>query len=147
MDPILQKFREKFYEEASGLLDRLENDMLELEKKSEDKGLIEAAFRVMHTIKGVSGMYGFDYICEYTHSMESVYQAIREDKLNFDKEIFDITFLSVDHLRKLLSDEKLTNPENQTNHKQLLSDINSILARISKEPGIKFYEQKANLWV
>ncbi|HEY4789446.1 MAG TPA: chemotaxis protein CheA [Bacteroidales bacterium] len=133
MDPILHRFRDKFIEEANGLLDRLEKDLLDLENKPASKELIESAFRAMHTIKGVSGMYGFDFICEFTHHMESVYQSIREDKLQFNKEIFDITFQSVDHLRKLLTDEKLADTTNQKNHNSLIDSITRILS-ISAKP-------------
>jgi two-component system chemotaxis sensor kinase CheA len=127
MDPILSKFRDKFIEEAISLLDRLEKDLLELEVNPENKELIESAFRAMHTIKGVSGMYGFDFICEFTHQMESLYQAIRDFKLKFNKDIFDITFSSIDHIRKLLTDEKLNEHQNRSNHEKLLSDISKIL--------------------
>lgn len=136
MDPILSKFRDKFIEEAIGLLDRLEKDLLELEANPEDKELIESAFRAMHTIKGVSGMYGFDFISEYTHHMESVYQAIRDAKLKFDKAVFDVTFASIDHIRKLLSDERLEDKQNQANHNKLLSEISSILDNKSEEASV-----------
>lgn len=132
MDPILQKFKQIFLEEASGLLDQLEKDLLDLETTPENQELIESAFRAMHTIKGVSGMYGFDYVGEFTHNMESLYQAVRDKILKFDKEIFDITFMSVDHIRKLLSDESLLVPENQTNQKVILSGIEAILGKIDK---------------
>jgi two-component system chemotaxis sensor kinase CheA len=134
MDPILRKFRDKFYEEANGLLDRLEKDMLELEKTSDNKELIESAFRVMHTIKGVSGMYGFDFISEFTHNMENVYSAIRDNKLKFSKEIFNLTFLSIDHIRKLLSDEKMAEVDNQSTHNMLLADIKRII-NVNDEKG------------
>ncbi len=129
MDSTLLRFRDKFIEEAHGLLDRLEKDLLELENKPDDKELIESAFRAMHTIKGVSGMYGFDFISEFTHHMESIYQAIREKRLQFDKEIFDATFSSVDHIRKLLADEKLTDVSNKTTHGDLMKVIQSISAK------------------
>jgi two-component system chemotaxis sensor kinase CheA len=132
MDPILHKFREKFLEEAYSLMDRLEKDLLELEQKPEDKDLIESAFRAMHTIKGVSSMYGFDFIAEFTHSMESVYQAIRDGKLKFNKEIFDLTFLSIDHIRKLLEDEKMTDVDNQSNHNLLLNEVVVILDKTNE---------------
>jgi Chemotaxis protein histidine kinase and related kinases len=128
MDSILHRFRDKFIEEANGLLDRLEKDLLDLENKPASKELIESAFRAMHTIKGVSGMYGFDFICEFTHHMESIYQAIREEKLQFNKEIFDITFQSVDHIRRLLSDEKLADTVNQKTHNSLIESITRILS-------------------
>ncbi len=132
MDPILQKFRDKFYEEANKLLDQMEKDILELEKNPDNQELIESAFRAMHTIKGVSGMYGFDFICEFTHNMESLYQAIRDNKLKFDKEIFDITFYSLDHIRKVLADEKLSDPNNHVNHNQLINKTKVILERIKE---------------
>lgn len=134
MDPILQKFKLVFLEEASGLLDQLEKDLLDLEVSPEDKDLIESAFRAMHTIKGVSGMYGFDYVSEFTHNLESLYQAIRDKIARFDKKIFDITFHSVDHIRKLLNDEQLQVPENQANQNSIMAEIKAILEVI---PAIK----------
>ncbi|NJK94017.1 MAG: hypothetical protein HC905_02980 [Bacteroidales bacterium] len=51
MDPILQKFKLIFLDEASGLLDQLEKDLLDLETSPDNQELIESAFRAMHTIK------------------------------------------------------------------------------------------------
>jgi two-component system, chemotaxis family, sensor kinase CheA len=133
MDSILQKFKSKFIDEAQGLLDKLEKDLLELEKTPDDKELIESAFRAMHTIKGVSGMYGFDFIADHTHHMESIYQAIREKKMAFDKEIFDVTFSSIDHIRKLLVDEKLENSETNKKHELLLEKIQLILCDTTRQ--------------
>ena len=129
MDPILQKFKVIFLEEASGLLDQLEKDLLDLEASPDNRELIESAFRAMHTIKGVSGMYGFDYVGEFTHNLESLYQAIRDKHLCFDKMIFDVTFISIDHIRKLLVDEHLTVSENYTNQNSLMADIKAILIK------------------
>jgi two-component system chemotaxis sensor kinase CheA len=141
MDSILHRFRDKFIEEANGLLDRLEKDLLELENKPSNKELIESAFRAMHTIKGVSGMYGFDFICEFTHHMESIYQSIRDNKLQFNKDIFDITFQSVDHIRRLLSDEKMAEVTNQKTHHSLIESISKI---ISTGQGIPPETKKEN---
>lgn len=138
MDPILQKFKLVFLEEASGLLDQLEKDLLDLEASPEDKDLIESAFRAMHTIKGVSGMYGFEYVGEFTHNLESLYQAIRDKAMRFDKRIFDVTFQSVDHIRKLLHDEQLSSTENQTNQNTLMADIKAILETSSVQKSALF---------
>lgn len=115
-DNIFQKFRDKFIDEANMLLDKLEKDLLELEKTPGEKELLESAFRAMHTIKGVSSMYGFDFITEFTHILENIYQKLRDKDLIFNKEISDISFQAIDHIRKLLDDEKLENPENKEKH-------------------------------
>jgi two-component system, chemotaxis family, sensor kinase CheA len=129
MDSSLNRFRDKFYEEANQLLDKVEKDLLELEKMPDTNELIESAFRAMHTIKGVSGMFGFDFVCEFTHSMESVFQLIRDKEIVFNQEIFDLTFSSIDHIRKLIADEKLADKENQSRHNKLIQDITIILER------------------
>ncbi|MDP4189358.1 MAG: Hpt domain-containing protein, partial [Bacteroidota bacterium] len=129
MDPILQKFKGKFLEETTELLDKMEKDLLELEENPSDQELIESAFRAMHTIKGISGMYGFGFICEFTHNLENIYQAIRDKTLTFSKDIFDISFASIDHIRKLLLDEKLAELNNQENHQKLLKKTEELLNR------------------
>ena len=146
MDPIIQKFREKFFDEAGRLLDQLEKDLLELEKDLSNKELKESAFRAMHTIKGVSGMYGFDFICEFTHSIENLYQALRENKLNVERNFFDISFSAIDHIRKLLVDEKLSDPTNQKNHHDLINQVNQIVqtAPLIHEPSIQTKEPSSN---
>src|SRR5208337_3167815 len=120
MDTILQKFKSKFIEEAQTLLNKYESDLLALEKNTEDSNLIESAFRSMHTLKGTSGMFGFKYISELTHKIESIFQAIRDREIVFDKELFEIAFSVVDHFRKLLLDEALSNEINNKEHLHLL---------------------------
>lgn len=144
MDSSLHRFKDKFTEEATTLLDRLEKDLLDLEHQPSDKELVESAFRAMHTIKGVSGMFGFDFICEFTHHMESIYQSIRENKLRFNKSIFEITFQSVDHIRRLLSDEKLANPENQKRHNFLIDKIAKTLEIQNNTPSTEDVFQPCN---
>ncbi|HOT14735.1 MAG TPA: chemotaxis protein CheA, partial [Bacteroidales bacterium] len=143
MDPIIQKFREKFFDEAGRLLDQLEKDLLELEKDLSNKELKESAFRAMHTIKGVSGMYGFDFICEFTHSIENLYQALRENKLNVERNFFDISFSAIDHIRKLLVDEKLNDPTNQKNHHDLINQVNQIVQTAPPKPEPTIQKEEA----
>jgi two-component system chemotaxis sensor kinase CheA len=157
MDPSLNKFRDKFYEEANQLLDKVEKDLLDLEKMPNENELIESAFRSMHTIKGVSGMFGFDFVCEFTHCMESVFQLIMDKKISFNREIFDLTFASLDHVRKLIADEKLTDKRNQETHNTLIQEITVILEGSKSEEksssassGYEILtpanEQKVNTW-
>ncbi len=110
METSFNRFKVKFIEEANVLLDQLEKDLLELEKQPESKELIESAFRSMHTIKGGGSMFGFETITSFTHELESLYQSIKENRVSFNKDIFNITFLSIDHLRKLLIGENQSNP-------------------------------------
>lgn len=123
MDSIIQKFKNKFIEEAQQLLNNYESDLLELERAPGDTKLIESAFRNMHTLKGTSGMYGFEYVAELTHLLESIFQSVRDKKIEFNKELFDITFSVIDHLRKLLFDESLSEETTKSEHQRLLATV------------------------
>jgi two-component system, chemotaxis family, sensor kinase CheA len=125
-DNIFQKFRDKFFEEANMLLDRFENDILQLEKSPDEHELYESVFRAMHTIKGASAMYGFDHISAYTHLLENIFQNMRDGKIRFSKEISEISLLSIDHIHKLLDDEKLTNQDLRMKHEILMAQVNRI---------------------
>ncbi len=48
-----------FIEEATDLLDDLETALLALESSYGDQAAVEQVFRVMHTLKGNSSMFGF----------------------------------------------------------------------------------------
>ncbi len=51
----------KFSEEAETLLTSLDNTLIALEKESSSESVAEV-FRVMHTIKGASGMFSYDMV-------------------------------------------------------------------------------------
>lgn len=123
---VIQKFREKFMEEAYMLLDKFEKDILELEKDNENNELHQSVFRAMHTIKGISAMYGFEFISEFTHHLENIFQNIRDGKTTFNKEVSEISLISIDHIRNLLTDEKMKSQELTQTHQKLLEQIQQL---------------------
>ena len=69
------EFREKFIEEALELVGSVETELMVLEANPNDRTVIDKVFRTMHTIKGASGMYGFDKIMEITHELETLFAS------------------------------------------------------------------------
>ena len=124
MDDILKQFREKFIEEALDLIKELEKSLIQLENNAEDKHAIEKVFRFAHTLKGVSGMYDFNKIADYTHRLETLFSNIQNGLLTVNTEIIDLTLQSADHVKNLLFDPKFENPENQKKQIELLEKIN-----------------------
>ena len=100
----LDKFRTKFLEEATDLIGSLEQAVLELEQAPSDADIVQRIFRVMHTLKGNSSMFGFSQVDRFTHHMETIYDLVRSGDRKVDKDILDMTFKSVDHLRALLKE-------------------------------------------
>ena len=57
----------EFLIESSENLSRLDREMVELEKRPDDAGLLASAFRTIHTIKGTCGFLGFTALEAITH--------------------------------------------------------------------------------
>ena len=99
---MTDKYRELFIEEANELLAELETSLLELEKFPEDPDLIGRVFRAMHTIKGSGAMFGFDAVAGFTHEIESVYELVRNGKIQVTKILIDLTLKACDDIRKMI---------------------------------------------
>lgn len=112
------KMTEIFLDEANDLLDKLEDLLLELENNPEDIETIQAVFRIMHTIKGSSGMFGFDAISHFTHEVESAFDSVRNGEVSVTPELITHTLNARDHIRKLLDDPE--NQDNEDNSKDLI---------------------------
>jgi two-component system, chemotaxis family, sensor kinase CheA len=120
-------FIDKFKDDSYNLLNELEAKLLELEKDTANHKLIGAVFRAMHTLKGAGGMFGYNAISEYTHFLEEIYDKIREDKLSLSRDIFNVTFDSVDHLRNLLGDQELKDEHLAHRHSELIERIEQVI--------------------
>lgn len=129
----ISQLKQKFISEAESLLTSLDNTLIELEKDNKNNQLVGEAFRVMHTIKGASGMFGFEKIVEVTHELETLFDLVRENKIDVTPELIDISFASADHIRSLLYDELFENPSNIETYKALRSNLDTLKATESIE--------------
>lgn len=124
---MIEQFKQKFIEEAHELIGNLEESLLTLEENPNDKECIEKVFRVMHTLKGNSSMFGFTKMEEFTHNLESIYDLVRNNSLQISSMLLSTTLESVDHLMALLVDEKLTDSKNISSHEALSAKIKQII--------------------
>lgn len=117
----MDKHQAIFIEEANEQIDEFEIALLSLEKNMKDQNMINEVFRVMHSLKGSSGMFGFNSIGEITHHLENIFDFIRDGKLQVSKDILDSCLATVDHLRALIKDQNLDDKNNQIGHDELLT--------------------------
>lgn len=88
----IKAIKQTFISESTDLLETMEEALLKLEKNPEDGDIINTLFRSVHTIKGSSGMVGFEDIEKFTHTFENVLTQVRNGKLGINQNIID-TFL------------------------------------------------------
>ncbi len=133
----MDNFKKKFVEEAVDLIDGLEKTLLELEENPEDEAIVQKVFRVMHTLKGNSGMFGFEMIDSFTHEMETIYDLIRNKQLSVSREILDLTLAAVDHLKLLLDEQNYSDPNVLANHNKLLSKVAALIQKDKETPTMQ----------
>lgn len=123
----MDKFRNKFIEEATDNINDLEDALLLIENDTENKELVERIFRAMHSLKGGGAMFGFNQLSDFTHNLENLYDLVREGKQKITKKLLDITLASVDHMKVLLTEENLDTAEIKTKHIDLSVQIKKII--------------------
>lgn len=104
MSDGLDKMADIFLEEASDLLEKLEDHLLKLEQSPDDVDTIAAVFRTMHTIKGSAGMFGFNAVSRFTHQAENTFDEVRNGRVAVTSELITLTLNARDHIRNMLSD-------------------------------------------
>lgn len=94
--------KEAYREEAYELLAELERSLLAMEEDPGDAELIGSVFRALHTIKGSGAMFGFDDLASFTHELETVFDLVRNGKMDVSKPLVDLTLKAGDQIRFML---------------------------------------------
>jgi two-component system chemotaxis sensor kinase CheA len=123
----LNVLREMFKSEAYELLSELENALLALEESPRDKDVISRIFRALHTIKGSGGACGFENISHFAHEVETVYDAMRNDRLPVSREIINLTLAARDQIAALFDEFYQKKPADSERTKQLIGGFRRLL--------------------
>lgn len=103
-----QEYKEIFLAEAHESYEQLNNLFTELEKDTKSRKVIDAIFRITHTLKGNAMGMGFTEIAELGHVVEDVFNEVKGGKLELDGNIFSSLFKANDVLGELI--DAISNP-------------------------------------
>lgn len=126
--PEIRKFHEFLAESEdivhsiSGNLHRMQS--LALSSKCPDTELINDIFRSMHTLKGLSSMFGFTNLTRLSHRLEDMLDNLRMGRVTLSDRLIDTLFEGINVLVRLLS---CINEKGEEN-----IDINSIMEKIDQ---------------
>jgi len=93
---------ETFSQEVDELLAAMEEALLGLAVASVDADCINSIFRAMHTIKGSSGLFGFDDVVAFTHEAETVLDRVRNGEREIDAELISVLLACKDHTAQII---------------------------------------------
>ncbi|BDV41303.1 chemotaxis protein CheA [Geotalea uraniireducens] len=101
-----QELLDGFLTETAELLEKLDDDLVALEKSPSDADLLNSIFRSIHTVKGASSFLGFELLVKVTHKTEDVLNRLRRGELVVTPEIMDVVLEAIDLVKLLVSDIK-----------------------------------------
>lgn len=125
----LTQFHDAFFEESFEALDMMEASLLKLDLGAPDAELINTIFRVAHSIKGGSATFGFSEIASFTHSLETLLDELRANRLQVTQAISDLLLKSVDAMRDMLRAVQAKKPIDSQRVADLQFDTEMILAQ------------------
>lgn len=107
----MSQFLGVFFEEAEEHLAALEHLLLTLDIAQPDPEALNGIFRAAHSIKGSSGMFGFDDLTSVTHVLETLLDKVRSGQIALQAEMIDVLLESRDVLLQLLAAHKHETPD------------------------------------
>lgn len=96
----LSQFHQTFFEESLEGLETMETGLLNLSPEEVETEAVNTLFRVAHSIKGGSAMFGFSVITSLTHVMETLLDHVRAGRAGIDRLLVDALLAAVDCLRE-----------------------------------------------
>ncbi|RLA11337.1 MAG: chemotaxis protein CheA [Gammaproteobacteria bacterium] len=137
MSSDFDQFHAIFFEESLEGLDDMESGLLGLQPGETDKEVINGIFRVAHSVKGGSGMFGFTEITNLTHIMETLLDEMRGGQREINKPGIDLLLLSVDCLRDMLETQKNGEEHNQQQIGEVQKKLEAMLSGDAQEAVVE----------
>lgn len=102
MDKDLDEALGLFTTDCTARLDELEAALLVLERQPDERGVLDAMFRAVHTIKGNATVVQQGRIERFAHLLERVLERLRDGGVLPDGALISVLLACVDHLRCLI---------------------------------------------
>ncbi|HWL64191.1 MAG TPA: chemotaxis protein CheA [Steroidobacteraceae bacterium] len=110
----MDQFHEVYFAESFELLDAMEAALLRLTPGTADVETVNTIFRVAHSIKGGAGMFGFNQIASFTHTLETLLDELRSGRMQVTAPMCDGLLSSVDLIRAMLTAQQKQQPWDAT---------------------------------
>ncbi len=121
---IVQDFLVESYEN----LDRLDRELVGLEKNPHDRDALASVFRTIHTIKGTCGFLGFNKLEKVAHVGENLLTRLRDGQLTLNPELTTALLGMVDAVRQMLKEIQSTGHDGEIDYPELRETLTRLQA-------------------
>ena len=116
----------EFLVESLENLDRLDRDLVELEKYPRNAETLGSVFRTIHTIKGTCGFLAFGKLEAISHVGESLLSKMRDGDLVLNAPITTGLLAMVDAIRQILSEIEATGTEGDRDYPEVIAQLKAL---------------------
>ena len=116
----------EFLIESSENLARLDNEIVELERRPKDADLLASIFRTVHTIKGTCGFLGFSILEAITHEAETILSQLRAGEREVSGNVISMILEVIDATRAILDEIEHTSLEGSNHYPDLVQRLRAM---------------------
>ena len=127
--------KKEFIAETEDLLFECRQLILEIQDTYQtalNPDTINALFRAMHTLKGLSGLFGSKGITELSHALETLLDDIRLGKINVNEDAVNFLFKNLDILKAAIDGIKEDKEQDLSRH---IDEIKSFRLSLKENVG------------
>jgi two-component system chemotaxis sensor kinase CheA len=128
---IVKDFLVESYEN----LDRLDRDLVGLERNPEDKEALAGVFRTIHTIKGTCGFLAFNKLEKVAHAGENLLTLLRDGRLALNPEITTALLGMVDAVRQMLKVIETSGHDGEVDYPELRETLKRLQTTAAPAPS------------
>ncbi|MFH0753448.1 MAG: Hpt domain-containing protein [Candidatus Omnitrophota bacterium] len=105
---VNEKYLEQFISEIEQNIDDLNTLLMKTEQEAGNTQIVHDIFRIMHTIKGSSGIVNAKPIAEVAHKMENILQYFRSQNKPIPVDMAAVLFKGVDAVKAMIESLRQT---------------------------------------
>ncbi len=129
----------EFLSEAQEVIEAFSRNLLQLDAQQRtgefDPDLLNAAFRAIHSLKGLAGLFGATQISGLAHALESTLDSLRLGRLPLSQPALDVLFEAVEVFQSMLAVFGLEDTESTTSAQPLLARIGALSPDADEDGG------------
>ena len=125
----IDKAREEFFSEAQELIEMFSRNLLALDEQgigAADPSIINEAFRAVHTLKSLAGLFNATEMGRVSHTLEDVLARLRLGRLKASPDVLDVLFAAVDCYGAMLAAERGEEGLNQPQNEKLMGVLGTL---------------------
>ena len=131
----IEQFHGVFFDESDEHLDDMEQLLMSLDVESPDPEELNSIFRAAHSIKGGSGIFGFDALMNLTHVMENLLDKARNNELSVTADIVNVLLETLDVLKDTLNAYRDETPVPEDSIAERIKILNGVINGQSTDPA------------